>query len=519
MSWHTVVPEAAPSPGSTAQENPCSSEGLPHPTPTPTMELGLDLGSPAPTCHVHWPRESQGSQPSASKETKSFDFPGQKGLIGVDTAQQGSPDITQKRDNLIILECGGWGGTKGRAELKCGFVLYLTLNEFPSLTENASSHSDELRNPVSNDTVMSFQGKEGGGRRIEGRGTPGQKAGGGSPRKERKGWARCRMEREDQKLPPRRLTAALERRGEEGPALSWGRARAGLPPPSTAPREVVRWPCCGYDSAGTRETQVSAVETSPHVQERPSMGANQCSRRDRAETWGRFSLGTTCLVVPEQLGLTFRGAEPSGLGPSSLSNVTSLRSKGTPDPSIPPSSVSVGSEAGVRLYLRGGQSPYTFLIRERIGPPFPKRNGGRNVVGEHGDQDSFTGPTSGSHRRSALNMPCVRKSAIIASASSECPQDRFSGSALGSQAGFMGPPACSVEGSTRREGVHGASPGTHPLTHSWPSERQPVPRSPEPLEKLLGSEARAGPARSALSSPHQGWARRPGKGKRQAGRG
>lgn len=25
---------------------------------------------------------------------------------------------------------------------------------------------------------------------------------------------------------------------EEGPALSWGRARAGLPPPSTAPREV-----------------------------------------------------------------------------------------------------------------------------------------------------------------------------------------------------------------------------------------------------------------------------------------
>lgn len=102
---------------------------------------------------------------------------------------------------------------------------------------------------------------------------------------------------------------------------------------------------------------MSAVETSPHVQERPSMGANQCSRRDRAETWGRFSLGTTCLVVPEQLGLTFRGAEPSGLGPSSLSNVTSLRSKGTPDPSIPPSSVSVGSEAGVRLVKGGPQRP------------------------------------------------------------------------------------------------------------------------------------------------------------------
>ena len=62
-----------------------------------------------------------------------------------------------------------------------------------------------------------------------------------------------------------------------------------------------------------------------------------------------------------------------------------------------------------RQYLRGGQSPYKFLIQERIGPPFPKRNGGRNVVGEHGDQDSFTGPTSGSHKRSALNMPCERQ--------------------------------------------------------------------------------------------------------------
>lgn len=72
---------------------------------------------------------------------------------------------------------------------------------------------------------------------------------------------------------------------------------------------------------------------------------------------GHFSLGTTCLVAPEQLGLTFPGAEPSGLGPSSLSNVTSLRSEGTPDPSIPPSSVSVGSEAGVRLVKGGPQRP------------------------------------------------------------------------------------------------------------------------------------------------------------------
>ena len=78
------------------------------------------------------------------------------------------------------------------------------------------------------------------------------------------------------------------------------------------------------------------------------------------------------------------------------------------------------------------------------------------------------------------------------------------------------PPACSMEGITRREGVRRASPGTHPLTHSWPSECQPVPRSPEPLEKLLGSEAWARPARSTLSSPHGGWARQQGKGKRQA---
>lgn len=39
-------------------------------------------------------------------------------------------------------------GTKGRAELKCGFVLYLTLNEaqeFPSLTENAVNNFSTLR--------------------------------------------------------------------------------------------------------------------------------------------------------------------------------------------------------------------------------------------------------------------------------------------------------------------------------------------------------------------------------------
>lgn len=39
-------------------------------------------------------------------------------------------------------------GTKGRAELKCGFVLYLTLHEareFPSLTENAVNNFSTLR--------------------------------------------------------------------------------------------------------------------------------------------------------------------------------------------------------------------------------------------------------------------------------------------------------------------------------------------------------------------------------------
>ena len=79
------------------------------PTPSPPWSWGWTRGLLALTCHVHWPRESQGSQPNASKETKSFDFPGQRGLIRVDTAWQGSPDITQKRDNLIILECGGSG--------------------------------------------------------------------------------------------------------------------------------------------------------------------------------------------------------------------------------------------------------------------------------------------------------------------------------------------------------------------------------------------------------------------------
>ena len=59
-----------------------------------------------------------------------------------------------------------------------------------------------------------------------------------------------------------------------------------------------------------------------------------------------------------------------------------------------------------RWYLRGGQSLYKFLIEERKGPPFAKRKGGKNVIGEHGEQDSFTGPVSGSHKRSALNMPC-----------------------------------------------------------------------------------------------------------------
>ena len=39
----------------------------------------------------------------------------------------------------------GVGGTKGRAELKCGSVLYLTLNEFPSLTENAVNNFSTLR--------------------------------------------------------------------------------------------------------------------------------------------------------------------------------------------------------------------------------------------------------------------------------------------------------------------------------------------------------------------------------------
>ena len=36
---------------------------------------------------------------------------------------------------------------------------------------------------------------------------------------------------------------------------------------------------------------MSAVETSPRVQERPSTGTNQCSCRDRTETWGPFLAG------------------------------------------------------------------------------------------------------------------------------------------------------------------------------------------------------------------------------------
>ena len=46
-----------------------------------------------------------------------------------------------------------------------------------------------------------------------------------------------------------------------------------------------------------------------------------------------FLLGTTCLAVPEKPDLTFPLAKSSRLGPNSLSNITSLLNKGTPNPS------------------------------------------------------------------------------------------------------------------------------------------------------------------------------------------
>lgn len=70
-----------------------------------------------------------------------------------------------------------------------------------------------------------------------------------------------------------------------------------------------------------------------------------------------------------------------------------------------------------------------------------------------------------------------------------------------------GPPAPAMEGSTRREGVIGASPSTCPLTHSWPLERWPVPSSPELPGRLLGSEAWAGRAHCTLCSLHRGGGR------------
>lgn len=40
---------------------------------SPALEMGTEWGLLALAYHVHWPRESQGSLPSLSKETQSFD--------------------------------------------------------------------------------------------------------------------------------------------------------------------------------------------------------------------------------------------------------------------------------------------------------------------------------------------------------------------------------------------------------------------------------------------------------------
>ena len=106
--------------------------------------------------------------------------------------------------------------------------------------------------------------------------------------------------------------------------------------------QVFRWPC-GYASFGTRETQVSTVELGMLWPHRTSKSCHPWVRVGAHGTitlrpGSRFSLGTACLVVPEKLGLTFPGAKSSRLGLNSLLNVTSLRNKGTPNPSILPSS-------------------------------------------------------------------------------------------------------------------------------------------------------------------------------------
>lgn len=58
-----------------------------------------DLACPVATC-PEAPRPASWKRPSHL-------IPGQRGLIRVDTAQQGNPGIMQHRNNLIILECEG----------------------------------------------------------------------------------------------------------------------------------------------------------------------------------------------------------------------------------------------------------------------------------------------------------------------------------------------------------------------------------------------------------------------------
>lgn len=73
---------------------------------------------------------------------------------------------------------------------------------------------------------------------------------------------------------------------------------------------------------------------------------HQCTQHEHAgicshlsfQPWSHFSLGATCLEVPEKPDVTFPLAKSSRLGPNSLSNITSLRNKGTPHLSTLPSS-------------------------------------------------------------------------------------------------------------------------------------------------------------------------------------